>query len=483
MKANYLLFIMPLLSSCNNERSGLKSNDSTFQKDNQIAIIFEAKEYSNDTLKFVGGGFSPTLNPIIYSKNNSFEVFKINPNNTFDCDTITLNTDRGITLEHKYLYYYKSLYNFMPGDSVLFKYKDGVPYAELLNREFLYNDLNFQTDFNLKVEKPINREEFFLRNKRFRNHDELMTYGKSRANVQLKNMKAIDSLSIKNLISQKAYTTLKQTLRFENPSLHIKDYDAELKKDSLLQISSYRNFLDNYSRYKFKIGSLKKTKYQTIIDFKSSYDSISENPQIYSSKTQDYLMFEYLKNIAREFSLKDFEFYYKKFTEQVNDSSLINQIKRNYLMDLSTLKKETKNVHLLNLQKEKFLLEDILAQNRGEVIYIDFWASWCVPCIAAMPASKELREKYEGDNISFIYISIDKDYTRWDKANAKVGLEFSENSFLTINYPNVAFYKSLKLDRIPRYMIYNKKGELVHTNAISPNSEDIEKTLNKYLEE
>jgi hypothetical protein len=42
------------------------------------------------------------------------------------------------------------------------------------------------------------------------------------------------------------------------------------------------------------------------------------------------------------------------------------------------------------------------------------------------------------------------------------------------------FYKEMQLNSIPRYLIYNKKGELVHKNAPSPGKE-IRTELNKYL--
>ena len=54
---------------------------------------------------------------------------------------------------------------------------------------------------------------------------------------------------------------------------------------------------------------------------------------------------------------------------------------------------------------------------------------------------------------------------------------------LAVNYPNANFYQGLQLKTIPRYLIYDKTGKLVHKNAPSPESIEIREELNKYLKE
>ena len=59
-----------------------------------------------------------------------------------------------------------------------------------------------------------------------------------------------------------------------------------------------------------------------------------------------------------------------------------------------------------------------------------------------------------------IYISIDKNFGDWEKASQVEKLKDNEN-FIALNYPNSSYYNFLQLQVIPRYLIYNKKGEFV----------------------
>lgn len=48
-----------------------------------------------------------------------------------------------------------------------------------------------------------------------------------------------------------------------------------------------------------------------------------------------------------------------------------------------------------------------LADVRGQVVYVDFWASWCVPCVRSMPALRTLYGKYR--ERGFVVIGVNKD--------------------------------------------------------------------------
>src|SRR5690606_1294421 len=184
--------------------------------------------------------------------------------------------------------------------------------------------------------------------------------------------------------------------------------------------------------------------------------------------------------MTQDFSYNDFKERFYKFKQSTKDTTLVSFLEDKYLLNFSDLKKETQEIYFINSQKQKQTLSQILEDNKGKVIYMDFWASWCAPCRALMPASRELHKQYK--DVVFLYLSIDYDVERWQKSNRDEGLSQNRLSLLAINYPNASFYKELNLRSIPRYLLYDKQGNLVHKNAPNPDSDVIRETLNQLLE-
>lgn len=66
---------------------------------------------------------------------------------------------------------------------------------------------------------------------------------------------------------------------------------------------------------------------------------------------------------------------------------------------------------LADLEGEDVALYDVLAEN--EVVLIDFWASWCGPCIAKLPKLRELHAEYSEKGFEIVFVSIDDTYEDW----------------------------------------------------------------------
>jgi thiol-disulfide isomerase/thioredoxin len=136
-------------------------------------------------------------------------------------------------------------------------------------------------------------------------------------------------------------------------------------------------------------------------------------------------------------------------------------------------------VHLTDFEDNYYTLDQILADHKGKVVYLDIWASWCGPCKAMMPYSEKLQEKYKDKDVAFIFISIDQNIQKWEQSARSFNL--IENSFLARNYPKAKLFQDYNVNSIPRYMLFDKNGRLIDDNARRPSDKDLETTIDGFL--
>ena len=67
-----------------------------------------------------------------------------------------------------------------------------------------------------------------------------------------------------------------------------------------------------------------------------------------------------------------------------------------------------------------------LSEYRGKIVFIDFWATWCAPCVAELPNVKEAYEKYHKDGLEVISISFDSDAKTAEKFAQRKGMTWTQ---------------------------------------------------------
>ena len=72
---------------------------------------------------------------------------------------------------------------------------------------------------------------------------------------------------------------------------------------------------------------------------------------------------------------------------------------------------------LANLEGDEIALYEVLASN--EVVLVNFWASWCVPCIEKLPKLRELHSEYRTGGFEIVFVSIDDTYEEWKNGSEK----------------------------------------------------------------
>jgi thiol-disulfide isomerase/thioredoxin len=118
---------------------------------------------------------------------------------------------------------------------------------------------------------------------------------------------------------------------------------------------------------------------------------------------------------------------------------------------------------------------------KGKLLYIDFWATWCRPCLAEMPPLQELREKYKNTDLQIISISVDTYPDRWKERIANMhlgGLQLIEKN----GSLNSKIAQDYNVNGLPHYILIDKKGRIISPFAPRPSEKaELEKQLDTYL--
>ncbi len=122
-----------------------------------------------------------------------------------------------------------------------------------------------------------------------------------------------------------------------------------------------------------------------------------------------------------------------------------------------------------------------LSQFKGKVVMIDFWATWCPPCVKSIPEVKNLWKKYKDKGLVILGVSLDKDLQAWQtyiKNNDMNWFQVADGKFWE-NDAAILY----GVESIPNVCIIDQKGNIV-AKGLNPmgQSEEIEQTLSTLLE-
>lgn len=116
---------------------------------------------------------------------------------------------------------------------------------------------------------------------------------------------------------------------------------------------------------------------------------------------------------------------------------------------------------------------------KGNIIYIDFWATWCKPCLSEIKPSSQLQEKLKDKEIKFLNICIESEYNTWNRLVLNKNIK-GINLFADKEIEN-KLKEDYMIKGLPRYVIIDKKGKIYDFSAKRPSDSELEAELMKIL--
>ncbi|WP_316838293.1 TlpA disulfide reductase family protein [Pedobacter nutrimenti] len=144
--------------------------------------------------------------------------------------------------------------------------------------------------------------------------------------------------------------------------------------------------------------------------------------------------------------------------------------------------KQIETVTLFDIEQRKTVFQKVF-NDRALLYFVDFWASWCKPCIEDYPYLKKAQDQLKKESIKFISISIDDKGSRktWLKTLEKLGAHKHANQFMLENAKESPLTHFFRINRIPRYIVIDHTGNILNEDFFGPSDPRFRMELMKLL--
>ncbi|PWJ37877.1 TlpA family protein disulfide reductase [Sediminitomix flava] len=494
----FLLFV--IFCSCS-----LKESERT-QKlkntDNTVFVFHDAKYDSHVQLEKNGGrlGSVLPLGLVLYKdqKQNDFKSFI--PNQTVDTLVIDSRNDEFLEIIHRYKAIEDIHFLIKAGDTVNIFY-DSIGYPVLessISDDFtkLYNfrkDIRTTIEVNTHLFEPqtilkseYNTAKYYLykeskekyhsifENKAFYDVDTLVRQHQS---FKEKYFKALQTTSLeqsnRSLVYQEYFKQILKLDTYYIRLMHNSRLDQGLTardiypifNDSLIDYPSYNQFFQLYL-------AIIEYKRDNIVHIRKSnsitphYRQVFENLRLNDSipeKTK-CLLSRILINDMVEDKNADLFRTLAEHKEMFSDSTFLTEFEEKNRLT------ESENTILLESPDGEIIdFFNLLKNGKEDEYYIEYWATWCKPCIKEFPYLKGLAEKLANENKKVIALSLDEESGKWkDFLRQKDFIDKEILHFRVYNQFSSKKLKSYQIESIPKNMEFFKNGNIKTLNAQRP---------------
>ncbi len=197
---------------------------------------------------------------------------------------------------------------------------------------------------------------------------------------------------------------------------------------------------------------------------------------------QGYILARFMEQASQNNEKESFITLYNNYNRKSSSEGITTLV--DSLYEITVMQHPFSNDEILNFTfldslHKKVTLKGAIAK---KIIFIDCWATWCIPCIAQIPFIDSLAEAYK-DQVQFISIAADQFIGKWDSWIIKNSQEKKNITPLYSpgGFDNI-FFKKIRISSIPRYILLSDKGEILNISMPRPNDRKaVETILNKYI--
>jgi thiol-disulfide isomerase/thioredoxin len=243
------------------------------------------------------------------------------------------------------------------------------------------------------------------------------------------------------------------------------DYDTYLAELSLdeskwLYIPEYRQFVSNYLNSKVS-GYFEDTALMAEQASFTAYQLTQIKELFQNSDVRSYLAYRIMKDHVSYDGIKDYDVIYPLFSELCTAESFQSEINAE-LAEWDNLKtgKPAHDFTGVTLTGDSVRLSDFV----GKYVYVDVWATWCNPCLREIPFLMNVEKEFEGRNIVFLGVSVDRNKEAWESMMTTKELAGTQ-IYVGLSEDLSGYYK---ISGIPRFMLFDKDGNILEVSADRP---------------